>query len=78
MNQFYGQAMQRANKSNWFDTLNQALDSEGLIESWNFNGGIGYGEAFSYIYQDGSKYGRFISIYRNELGRYERPVTYTC
>jgi hypothetical protein len=63
-------------KRNWFNTLNEALDSEGLIESWTFNGGIGYGETYTYTFDDGSKCGRFVSIFRDNNGMYERPVNY--
>jgi len=45
---------------NWFNTLNEALESEN----------------FSYTYDDGTKYGRYITIYRDNTGRYERPIHY--
>ena len=64
-------------KQNWFDTLNDALNSENLIDAWEFNyPAIAYGETRSWTWQDGSRYGRYISIYRDQSGRYERPVTY--
>ena len=63
---------------NWFDTLNSALESEGLIESWDCSWmPIRYGETRSYHYDNGTKYGRWVSIYRSENGRYERPVHYS-
>ena len=66
-----------APKQNWFPTLNAALEAEGLIEAWDISfSGIDYGQTFSWTHQDGSKYGRYISIYRDEQGRYERPVNY--
>ena len=66
-------------KQNWFNTLNEALISEDLLEAWDLNfAPIQYGQTFSWIWDDGTKYGRFISIYRNENGRYERPITYRC
>lgn len=62
---------------NWFETLNEALESEGLLDSWGISfGGIGYDENFSYTFDDGSRYGHFVSIYRGVTGRYERPVHY--
>ena len=65
-------------KQNWFNTLNEALESEGLLESWDFTyAGIGYGENFSYNWDDGTKWGRHISIYRENNGKYERPVHYS-
>lgn len=64
-------------KQNWFDTLNQALISEDLLQAWDISfRPIAYGETFSWTYDDGSKYGRYISIYRSQDGRYERPVHY--
>lgn len=35
-----------------------------------------YGMTYDYTWEDGSKYGRKISIYRDCEGRYERPVHY--
>lgn len=65
-------------KQNWFPTLNAALESENLLESWDcFSRGIGYGETRSYTWNDGSRYGHYVSIYRDERGMYERPVHYT-
>lgn len=62
---------------NWFNTLNEALSSEGLLSTWDISfGGINYGQTFTYTFQDGSKYGHYISIYRESDGRYERPIHY--
>ena len=63
---------------NWFPTLNDALESEGLLETWECtHPPIAYGETVSYTYQDGSRYGRYVSIYRDNVsGLYERPITY--
>ena len=64
-------------KQNWFPTLNAALESEDLIESWNCtHPPIAYGETVSWTWNDGTRYGHYISIYRNELGSYERPIHY--
>jgi hypothetical protein len=64
-------------KQNWFDTLNDSLNSENLIDAWDITfSPIGYGETRSWTWDEGSKYGRYISIYRDSNGRYERPVTY--
>lgn len=64
-------------KQNWFDTLNDALISENLLEAWDIcKPPIAYGESISWTWDDGSKYGHFISIYRDSNGRYERPVHY--
>jgi ArsR family metal-binding transcriptional regulator len=64
-------------KQNWFDTLNQTLESEGILHMWDcMFPPINYSETRTWTYDDGSKYGHYISIYRNENGRYERPVHY--
>ena len=62
----------------YYNTLNDALESVGLLHTWDIsNPPIGYNEYFSYTYDDDSKYGRFVSIYRNEQGKYETPVHYS-
>jgi hypothetical protein len=63
-------------KPNWFKTLNAALESENLLDTWPIRSSIAYGETFSYTYEDGTRYGHFVSVYRNENGLYERPVHY--
>ena len=62
---------------NFFSTLNDALNAEGLLESWEFTQPpIAYGETRSYTWQDGSRHGHYVTIYRSSEGRYERPVHY--
>lgn len=62
---------------NLFNTLSEALASENLSDTWQEHfSPIVYGETRSYTHDDGSKYGRFISITRFENGMYERPVHY--
>ena len=62
---------------NWFPTLNQALEAEGLLDSWEMHfTPIIYGETRTYTFENGTKYGHFVSIYRDLDGRYERPVHY--
>jgi hypothetical protein len=63
-------------KQNWFPTLNAALESEGLTDSFPFGENISYGETRRYSADDGSKNGRQVSITRNSNGLYERPVHY--
>lgn len=64
-------------KQNWFNTLNETLESENLLESWQISyQGIGYDEQFAYTWDDGTKYGHFVSIYRSETGLYESPIHY--
>lgn len=60
-------------KRNWFNTLNEALESEGLLESWDISlPPIQYGSYFRWVWE-----GKVISIYRETDGRYERPLHYT-
>lgn len=66
----------KQNIQNWFDTLRQALESEGLEDSFPLGSNISYGENFKYTYDDGTKHGHFVSIYRDSTGRYERPIHY--
>ena len=63
-------------KQNWFDTLNAALESEGLVDMWEFGLNINYGQTVSMTAEDGTKYGHYITIYRSDTGSYERPVHY--
>jgi hypothetical protein len=66
-------------KPNWFDTLNQSLDSEDLADSWDcLWAPIRYGETRSYHFDNGTKHGHQVSISRETDGRYERPVHYNC
>jgi hypothetical protein len=57
---------------NYFDTLNQALESEGLVDQWTTGTNINYGETVQANTGE-----RLISVYRNSNGRYERPVHYS-
>jgi len=58
-------------KINRFPTLNDALEAEGLVALWPLGVNIGYRETVQLASQ-----GKFISVYRDELGSYERPVHY--
>lgn len=62
---------------NYFPTLNDALAAEGLMEAWECSSSpLAYGETRSWTWEDGSRHGRHVSIYRDERGMYERPVHY--
>lgn len=64
-------------KETHFPTLYAALVSENLLDSWKLEyAPIQYNETRRYTWDDGSKHGRQISIYRASNGRYERPVHY--
>lgn len=60
-------------RQNWFNTLNESLASEGLIEQWPLGTNIQYGETKRIITDNFIH----ISVFRNEQGRYERPVHYS-
>lgn len=63
---------------NRFNTLNEALESEGLLDAWDsitFQP-INYGQTFGWTWQDGSRHGRYVTVTRFEDGTYERPVHY--
>ncbi|CAB4222614.1 hypothetical protein UFOVP1655_152 [uncultured Caudovirales phage] len=59
-------------KQNWFNTLNSSLNSENLVELWEFGVNVGYGQTVRLI----TNCGHLISVYRDDTGRYERPVHY--
>jgi hypothetical protein len=62
---------------NFFETLNASLESENLLEAWELHySPIGYNTTKSWTWDDGSKNGHFVSIYRNEIGQYKRAVHY--
>lgn len=62
-------------KQNRFKTLSDALESENILHMWD-NRPIQYGQTSSLTYDDGTRYGHFVSVYRDETGLYERPVHY--
>lgn len=65
------------NKSR-FDTLNEALDSINgldLIALWPLGTNVNYSETQQVIVGEGKKE-RLISVYRDNKGMYEGPVTY--
>jgi hypothetical protein len=63
--------MNKQVKRNWFNTLNEALDSENLIEYWPLGLNIQYEQTVSF-----ASNGKWISVYRDNTGRYERPIHY--
>jgi hypothetical protein len=57
---------------NYFDTLNDALASESLLDIWPLTASVPYGATIGF-----ATAGRWISIYRDGVtGQYERPVHY--
>ena len=58
-------------KQNRFETLNAALESENLVDTFPVGYNIGYNQCMRY-----AKDGLFVSITRFEDGRYERPLQY--
>jgi hypothetical protein len=61
--------------TNWFPTLTEALNSEGIAHMWDLRP-IAYGQTLTMTFDDGTKHGHFISIYRDDRGMYERPIHY--
>jgi hypothetical protein len=68
-------AVAKTSKQNRFQTLSEALESEGISHMWHWRP-IAYGETVSLTYDDGTRYGHYVSVYRDETGLYERPVHY--
>jgi len=66
----------RNSKQNWFSTLNEALESENLVHMWPLGLNIEYGESAGTTFDDATKFGHYITIYRSSTGNYERPVHY--
>ena len=62
-------------KRNWFNTLNDALESEGLVSHWPLGSNIGYGETVRHIIELPLGF-HLVSVYRDTDGRYERPIHY--
>lgn len=60
---------------NWFKTLSEALESEGIEHMWNMRP-IAYDQTVSLTYDDGTRYGHYVSVYRDSNGLYERPIHY--
>ena len=60
-------------KQNWFETLNAALEAEGLVDQWPTGRNISYGQTVRVKSNDGES---LISVTRENDGRYERPVHY--
>ena len=58
-------------QQNYFPTLSDALHAEGLADLWPITASVPYGATVGFAAQ-----GRWISIYRDTSGRYERPVHY--
>jgi hypothetical protein len=57
---------------NYFGTLSEALESEGLGDQWPIGSSISYGATVAFV-----SAGRWASIYRDGVtGLYERPVHY--
>lgn len=63
-------------KQNKFNTLSEALEAEGIAHMWDGRP-IAYDQTVSRTYNDGTRYGHFVSIYRDERGLYERPIHYS-
>ena len=60
---------------NRFETLSEALEAENLAHMWD-DRPIAYGQTVRLTYEDGTRYGHYVSVYRDERGTYERPIHY--
>ena len=60
---------------NYFKTLSEALESEGISHMWDMRP-IAYEQTLSLTYDDGTRYGYYVSVYRDSNGLYERPIHY--
>ena len=57
---------------NWFNTLNESLESEGLLDiAPTLFGGFQYDSTKTF-----NSNGVHVSVYRSEIGLYERPIHY--
>ena len=67
--------MTQVTKKIWFNTLQAALQSEGLQDTWKTAwADIDYDGTVSYYAKDRMGKCRCITIYRDETGMYERPL----
>ena len=60
---------------NWFNTLHEALEAECIEHMWD-NRHIPYDTTLSLTYDDDTRYGHYVSVYRDNTGMYERPIHY--
>lgn len=58
-------------RQNYFETLHDALAAEGLLDFWPITASVPYGATVGL-----ARDGRWLSIYRDTSGRYERPIHY--
>jgi hypothetical protein len=64
-------------KQNWFPTLNQALESENLVDYWPLVSTINYSQTVRHTVELDRGY-MLISVTRENNGMYERPIHYRC
>jgi hypothetical protein len=60
---------------NRFETLSEALEAEKIAHMWDGRP-IPYDTTLALTHDDGTRYGHYVSVYRDEKGLYERPVHY--
>ena len=61
---------------NWFNTLWEALEAENISHMWDMRP-VPYNTTVSLTFDDGTRYGHYVSVYRDERGMYERPIHYS-
>lgn len=57
--------------TNWFNTFNEALTSENLIDLLPTGVNLAYGQILRCAVS-----GTFFTVFRDQDGRYERPIQY--
>ena len=63
-------------KQNKFNTLSECLESENISHMWDARP-LSYDQTLGLTYDDGTRYGYYVSVYRDERGLYERPIHYS-
>lgn len=63
-------------KQNKFNTLSECLESENILHMWDSRP-LSYDQTLGLTYDDGTRYGYYVSVYRDERGLYERPIHYS-
>ena len=63
-------------KQNKFNTLSECLESENISHMWDARP-LSYDQTLGLTYDDGTRYGYYVSVYSDERGLYERPIHYS-
>ena len=58
-----------------YKTLSDSLESENIAHMWDGRP-IAYDQTIELTYDDGTRYGHYVSVYRDERGMNEQPIHY--